>query len=229
MRSYPGFVGEMRGATATVWSALHAHPFVKGIGDGSLSRDRFEFYLRQDYVYLVDFARVLAMAAAKAPDLATMTRFSALLDATLTIEMDLHRRTCTSFGIGAAELERTEPSAVTAAYTAMLLRACYEGPMSDIIAALLPCAAGYVEIAVALRETGLPEATHCRDWIETYASAEMQEVADWLIGLMNGSAARAPDADRERWLGLYRTSARFELLFFQAAWEKTMWPEPIPA
>ena len=52
--------------TAALWSAVLDHPFVRGIGAGDLTRDRFEFYLKQDYIYLIEFGRVLALASAKA-------------------------------------------------------------------------------------------------------------------------------------------------------------------
>ena len=59
------FYQEMRHASDPLWQAILAHPFVTGIGDGTLSRDRFEFFLKQDYVYLIDFSRVFALASAK--------------------------------------------------------------------------------------------------------------------------------------------------------------------
>ena len=34
---------EMRQKTGPLWEDIFAHPFVRGIGDGSLSRDRFEY------------------------------------------------------------------------------------------------------------------------------------------------------------------------------------------
>ena len=74
------FVDELRTQTEALWQAIHEHAFVRGIGDGTLSRDRFEFYLRQDYAYLIDFSRVFGVAAAKAEReatslvIATMTR-----------------------------------------------------------------------------------------------------------------------------------------------------------
>jgi thiaminase/transcriptional activator TenA len=218
----------MRRDTGPLWSAIHRHPFVRGIGDGSISRERFEFYLRQDYIYLIDFSRVLAMAAAKAHDVEGMRFFSSLLEATIHGEMELHRRTCASFGIDPVELERTEPAYVTESYTNVLLRTCYEGRFADIVAVLLPCAAGYVEIGVALREGGLPDQPHCRDWIETYSSTEMKEMTDVLVESMNRFGEAAPAHDRQRWHRLYRTSARYELLFFEMAWTMTSWPDPVP-
>jgi len=53
-----GFYGEIRRKTDPLWKRVSDHPFVRGIGDGTLSADRFEFYLKQDYVYLIDFSRV---------------------------------------------------------------------------------------------------------------------------------------------------------------------------
>jgi thiaminase/transcriptional activator TenA len=222
------FTAEMRERTVAIWRAIHAHPFVRGIGDGTLSPDRFQFYLEQDYVYLIDFSRVIALAAARAETVEEMRQFSTLLDVTLSREMELHRRTCAAFGLDATRLERTEPGLVTAAYTSGLLRVCYEGRLSDIVAVLLPCAAGYVEIASGLREHGLPPAGHYRDWIETYSAPEMSALAEWLTRHMDGKAPASTPADRDRWLALYRTSARLELLFFDMSWEKSPWPPCVP-
>ena len=171
-----GFARQLRTATDPLWRAIHAHPFVVGIGDGTLPREPFAYYLAQDYVYLDGFSRVLAVGAAKAHDLETMRRFAELLHATLEGEMDLHRRTCAAFGITSEQLETTAPAMITSAYTSFLLRACHEGALEDVFAVLLPCAAGYVEIAKGLREAGLPDDPHYRDWIETYTDPAMVEL-----------------------------------------------------
>lgn len=218
------FSAELRAQTDDLWRAIHAHPFVTGIGDGSLPRDTFAFYLEQDYVYLVDFARVLALAAAKARGLDDMRRFAALLSLTLESEMDLHRRTCAAFGIDAAALEATSAALITSAYTSFLLRTGHEGPVEDLLAVLLPCAAGYVEVGQILSARGLPAAPHLREWIETYTSDDMVELVAWLAAHVDAMGAAAKAAQRARWLDLYRTSARFELLFFDMAWRRETWP-----
>lgn len=120
------FYRELRNENNALWQTIFAHPFVQGIGDGSLSRDRYEFFLKQDYVYLIDFSRVLALASAKAGVPADMGYLSTLLQATLNAEMDLHRKTCKSYGISTAELESTQPAMITTAYTNLLVRTCYE-------------------------------------------------------------------------------------------------------
>jgi thiaminase/transcriptional activator TenA len=219
---------EFRRRSAPVWDSIHAHPFVRGLGSGDLSRDRYEHYLRQDYAYLVDFGRVLALAAAKSQEVPQMGYFAKLLHVTLEFEMELHRKTSADFGIAAQDLERVERSWVTTAYAGFLIRTCYEGGSADTLAALLPCEAGYAEIAQSLRERGMPGNAHYRRWIETYASIEFRELADWVAGTFDALAAGAPPGDVERWYRLYLTSARFELLFFDMAWKKQFWPDPVP-
>ena len=213
------FYREAREKTGPLWEAIFRHPFVKGIGDGTLPRDRFEFYLKQDYVYLIDFSRVLALASAKSRTLPDMGTFAALLHATLTTEMALHRKICAAFGIAEEELATTRKSPVTSAYTDLLVRTAYEGGFSDILAVLLPCACGYVEIGTRLKSEGLPEDRFYRDWIEAYSSPEFREFADGLIGRMNEEAADAPAQRREHWHRLYESSARHEYLFFDMSWK----------
>ena len=212
------FVAELRRELDPLWESILAHPFVRGIADGTIARRRFSFYLRQDYIYLIDFSRVLAIACAKAESLDEMRRFSSLLDAILTGEMELPRRSCRGFGIAEEELALDEPAPATRAYSDWLLRTAYEGDLPDILAAVLPCAAGYVEIAGRMRASGMPEPQFCRDWIETYSTEEMKGLAGWLEALLDRRAEGAGPDRRKRWRRLYGTSARMEFRFFDAAW-----------
>ena len=99
-----------RAAASAGWDAQAEHPFIRGIGDGSLDVERFKHWVRQDYLFLIDYARMLSLASARAPDLDAMTRLAELAHATLTTEMSLHRAYAEEFGISAEELERERPA-----------------------------------------------------------------------------------------------------------------------
>src|SRR5215208_3669982 len=137
---------DLRAASAGVWESQHAHPFVRGIGDGTLDEGRFRFYVRQDYRFLVDYGRLLALGAARAPRLAEMRRFAALAQAVLETEMALHVGFAERWGIAADELEAEPAAPATAAYTDFLLRTAALGDYAELVAALLPCVWGYAEI-----------------------------------------------------------------------------------
>ena len=38
-----------------LWDAFCSHPFLTGIGDGTLDQKKFQFYMIQDYLYLLDY------------------------------------------------------------------------------------------------------------------------------------------------------------------------------
>ena len=103
----------LHAAAAPIWQKTLAHPFITGLGDGSLPPDNFRFYVCQDYIFLIEYSRLLALATAKAPDLDTMGRFADLLDATLNREMALHREFAAQCGISAAELVVTSAAPTT--------------------------------------------------------------------------------------------------------------------
>ncbi len=220
-----GFVSEMRGQAATIWAAGAAHPFVRGIGDGTLDVEKFTFYIAQDYVYLVEFVRVLALAAAKSDDLATMQRFTALQHMTLTHEMELHRGYCARFGLTAVDLAATRAAPTTHAYTRHLLSVAYGGTAGEIAAAMLPCQWGYAEIGAALAGAGVPAHTPLyAEWIEMYGSSAYQSLATEMCELMDDLAARAGPAERERMSAHFLTSSRYEWKFWEMSWTREQWP-----
>src|SRR5439155_11580244 len=113
--------------------------------------ENFKFWVRQDYLFLIDYARLLAMAVVKAPDLPTMRRFADLVQATLNVEMELHQAYAAGFGITPEELEAKTKAPTTQAYTDFLLRAA-AGDHTELLAALLPCMWGFSEIGQRLSQ-----------------------------------------------------------------------------
>ncbi len=219
------FSAGLRAGAQSIWRRELDHPFVRGLGDGTLAVERFRFYLRQDYLFLIDYCRVFALAAAKAPDLAAMQLFSTLLQDTLFGEMQSHREYCARLGIAAQELERVAPAPVTLAYTRHLLTVAHAGTLADILAAVLPCQWGYAEIGRALAERGEPAgAPLYAEWIRTYASAEFAAGADKLRALLDQITAGWPSAALAPLQAHFLTSSRYEYLFWEMAYTQSDWP-----
>lgn len=221
-----GVSEKLRLACADDWRKAHAeHPFVGAMGDGTLSLERFQYFMQQDYLFLIDYARVLALAAAKSPGLDSMGHWAALLYETLNSEMELHRGFCADFGITVDELEATEPMPATVAYTDHLLRSAYEGDIRELSAALLPCQWGYDEVGRTLSKLSKAPADsfHAR-WIAGYNAPEYQQMTTWLRGFVDKLGNSATDRQRDRMLSAFRNSTRHEFLFWDAAWNLQQWP-----
>ncbi len=201
-----------------MWEAQHAHPFVRGIGDGTLDEARFRFYVRQDYRFLIDYGRLLALGAARAPRLEEMRRFAALAQGVLETEMALHVGLAERWGIGLAELEAEPMAPATAGYADFLLRTAALGDYAELVAALLPCMWGYAEIGERLARAGVPEHAGYAAWIATYADPEFQELAAWARELCDAAGTDAGEGARERMHAAFRASSEHELAFWEAAW-----------
>jgi thiaminase/transcriptional activator TenA len=191
------------------WRAYVEHPFVHGLGDGTLPPAAFRAYLVQDYLFLIQFARAYALAVYKGRDLDDMRSAARSLAAILDVEMDLHVRLCAGWGLAPAVLETVPEGRATTAYTRYVLDTGLRGDLLDLHVALAPCVIGYAEIARALAERGaLTPSNPYAPWIAEYAGFAYQDLAF--------EARRTLDRLAERAL----TEARFEDLaavFGQAA------------
>ena len=137
-----------------MWETEQNHPFVTGIGDGSLPLDKFRYYMRQDYIFLVDYCRTISLAVAKAPTVEDMGWFARLIHETLNTEMSLHIGFCADLGITEDELLATKPSPTTMAYNNHMIQTAFSGSVGEIASVILPCAWGYCEIGQMLAARG---------------------------------------------------------------------------
>lgn len=204
-------------AQAPQWQAYTHHGFVEGLHTGTLPRGHFLYYLKQDYVFLIHFARAWALAAAKAGTLAEMQVASSTVQALVHDEMPLHVRICAREGITPASLEATEEAPANLAYTRYVLDAGYSGDFLDLMAALAPCVLGYGEIGARLAGSGGPYA----EWIETYAGAEYQDLCRQVGALIDDALIHRLGPDwaslpRARHLSdRFATATRLEVGFWQ--------------
>lgn len=214
-----------------VWNACLDHPFVQGIAHGTLAQDRFRHYLKQDYVYLVEYCKVFALGAAKSPDLDTMGLFSSLLHGTLHLEMDLHRAYAAEFGIAPLELERTQASAALTGYTSYMLSVAQAGGVENAAAAVLACAWSYNFIGRELARSHPASLQHpfYGKWVQMYSSPEFTALAERCIALVNRLSAGKPEHELQALEDIVRKTSAFEYLFWDMADRLELWPVPCAA
>jgi thiaminase/transcriptional activator TenA len=213
------FSDDLRHAAAELWSAQHDHPFVGGIADATLDPRRFGFYVRQDYVFLIEYGRLLALACARAPRLDWMEQFADLARSTLHDEMELHRTYAEGWGISRGELEREPADPTVRAYTDFLLRTATLGEFGELVAALLPCMWGYSELGQGLAARGRPDDERYAQWIAAYASEEFAKLARWCRRVCDALGDDASPRLKRRMEVAFVTSSAHELAFWDAAWQ----------
>ena len=185
------------------------NPFVCGIGDGSLPKSKFAYYVGQDAFFLEAFARAYSIAAAKAPDWDGFQIFHALADGVVQ-ELKLHQSYAQQWGV---ELRNIQPGAATRRYTDFLLATAWSQEVGVTTAAMLPCMRLYAFLGQELARSGIPNHAYA-NWIETYSSSEFEPLAVQLAELADRYATLSSIVQ-----STYRYAMQCELGFFQVAWE----------
>ena len=182
-----GFSEEAWQRTARLRAAIHALPFNTELAAGTLARHRFQHYIVQDALYLGQFSRALAIAAAKAPDTGTLQSFGQSALGAVAVERALHEQYLRAFGVDPAALAEAEPAPDCLAYTSYLTATAYHHPWEVLVAALLPCFWIYWDVGCAIAQKAAAENPY-RAWIDTYADERFGEAVQKVIAISDRAA-----------------------------------------
>ena len=204
------FTDELWADCAPIREEIAALPFVTALGDGTLDRAAFEWYLDQDMQYLEAYSRALALLAAAARGEETREFFASAAAAVVTGESVLHRD---RLGDRAPE----PPSATTSAYADFLLARTGQDGFAVGAAAVLPCYWLYAHVGTELtrraHEVGW-EGHPFADWLATYSAPDFQGATDVARRAVDRAAATADPATREAMRRAFLRACRLELAFF---------------
>jgi len=209
---------------APLREAIHRLPFNTELAAGTLAPERFRFYILQDAIYLGQYARVLALAAAKAPEIATLQAFANSALGAVAVEQALHGRYLQEFGVDPASVMAAESAPDCLAYTSFLIATAHQEPWEVLVAALLPCFWIYWDVAQAISRDAAPENPY-RAWIDTYADPHFGEAVGRVIGTADAAAATTTPRIRQGMLDAFRRSTQYEWLFWDGAYQCRGWPQ----
>jgi len=214
----------LRAKAEQVWEAGYNHPFVQGIGRGTLPRESFKFYLLQDYLYLIQYAKVFALGALKADSVEVMRKFSESQYFTINGELGLHKEFMERFGISEKEVEEIKPSLFNSAYTANMLAQGQTGGLAELIAATFPCAWTYADYGQRLKADygDILEGNYYKSWIEMYASKEFEDSFQWFYETLDRLVENMTEEQKSNIEAIFIQSVEFEYLFWDMAYKQQM-------
>lgn len=210
-----GFARSLYEDNAPTFRAALSHPFVLGIGDGSLPREVFSRWIVQDWLYLQGYIDALEKACLLAPDTSTGLLWWKLRNLTLDEELALHQGLARKFDSGPEDLDTAEPYQATKHYLTVLKTASLDYP--TLIATLTPCAVGYAKIARELHAQDTCAEPDYVDWILTYMDPAFQETVQLFEAELDrlGQCETMREIIREG----YARAVQCELDFWNGLWQ----------
>ncbi len=201
------------------WDLYVQHPFVSQLGKGTLAKSSFQHYLQQDYLYLIHYARAFALAVFKSETPAQMRASMPSLTGLAQEEIALHIQYCKSWGLEEDDVLAIPEGVATVAYTRYLIDAGVQGDLTDLYAALVPCALGYAHVGQWLMKDANAklDGNPYSDWIDVYAGEDYQKSAlattaffDELISDIDIDSKRGQRLQQH-----FTTATRMEIAFWQ--------------
>jgi thiaminase (transcriptional activator TenA) len=204
--------------TTELRAAIQGLPFNRELAMGTLSRNRFHFYIAQDALYLDQYARILAMAGARGPDGATLRLFAESALEAVAVEQALHGQYLSQFDATSVEVS---PDCL--GYTSFLLATAYHEPWEVLMAALLPCFWIYWDVGNTIARESGPNDPY-RAWIDTYSDEGFGNAVRAVIAATDKAAEGTTDVVRARMMTAFVRSSQFEYLFWDGAYHLRGWP-----
>ncbi|CAO5230964.1 TenA family protein [Frankia sp. AgKG'84/4] len=233
------FTAHLWASTEPLYQAILRHPFLTGLTDGTLPRAAFAQFVVQDSLYLRDYARALAVCAAKAPTEADVRALATDAAEAVAAEQAMHADFRNALaGTGhpglrpgpgpedapdAGSARPVPPAPTTLAYTSYLLATVYGDSFLAGLAAVLPCYWVYARLGAELLAASSPDPLYAR-WIAAYGDPAFQAVAQRVIALTDRVGAEASPAERSRAARHFAVTTRYEWMFWDAAWRAETWP-----
>jgi thiaminase (transcriptional activator TenA) len=192
-------------ANADLAKKILGHPFVRGLGDGSLPVASFKRYVAQDAYFLEAFARAYAFCLANSTARQDLHDFAELIAGVLE-ELKLHKSYAERWQV---DLTGVVPVPATQAYVGFLLTSARRGHLGDTIAGMTPCMRLYAWLGQSLAKGKV--APLYAEWVKTYADPGFEALAVRLEGLLDQHAG-----DSEPVRINYRRAMELEYGFFDA-------------
>ncbi len=214
-------VERLLNATKDIWNSYYEHPFVKGIENGTLDKEKFRYYIIQDFLYLEDYAKSFAIGIAKAKSIETTQIFSGYIALLTGSEMNIHHGYMGKFGVTQEELDNTQRALDNLSYTSYMLRVAYEEGEAEILTAILSCAYSYELIAKNMVKNNPDCVKHefYGEWIFGYASDEYADGNTILIGALNKLTENYTEQQLKHLIDIFYACSRYEYLFWDFSWK----------
>ncbi len=206
-----------------LWETYNNHPFVKGLADGTLPKEKFKFFMIQDHLYLMQYAKVFAMGVIKSKQESDMRLFANLISATLDVENAIHRSYLKKLGLSNEELAAAKTSIVTESYTNYMIGVAQKEGMPEIMAAVLACSWTYKLIGDFLEKCpGAKEHEFYGDWVRQYMSDTYRSSNDLMIDMFDRFSEGCSEKEFQNLEQIIYNCTQFEYMFWDMAWNQKM-------
>lgn len=217
------FSEQIHAAIEPVWQRCYEHTFLRGLANGTLPIDKFQFYILQDNQYLEAFINLHKALADKMPTKEMAEPLLKVLEPGNN-EIVNRRKVVDAVKITDDQVASTTLAPVATAYINHMYYQAYFVSPSAGVASLLPCYWSYAECFKRMAEAGPHTTPTYQAFINLYTSDHFQTGSANLVKLVDQLAERGDDQTRRQMQHAFNLSSDYELMYWSMAYDRQQWP-----
>lgn len=212
------FISPLDERFSPLWSRIREHPFLLETRDGTLPRETFATWMRQDYLFVEAAIPFIGALLPKAP-----TRHWAPLSGVVSAlekELRLFEERAARVDV---ELRGAPPAFACHAYVQFLLSTAAHASYPVAWTVLYAAERAYHESWKVVRE-GIDPDSPWMPFVENWSGPEFAGYVEWLGSELESLAAEASESERARMADAYRLTLLYEIAFWEMAHGAEGWP-----
>jgi thiaminase/transcriptional activator TenA len=211
-------INRLKSDSHDLWNQILRNEFVSSIVAGTLPVKGLREYVRQDYLYTIEFTKSLALLASRSNNEADLRHWIGMASFGADMDLPMHKRFAKALGVSELELEDTAPNTTTVGYNNYLRHIANRGAIIEFGVACLPCVWSYGLVAKRIL-SGLGVHYHVKghglDLWKTYNSARYKESVERLKNIIRAKSKGPQAKEYSRLTSNFRRSCRYELDFWK--------------
>jgi len=202
-----------------IYQSIITMPFIKELMEGTLSLERFQFYIAQDSHYLEHFGRSLSIIAARIKSVKDSLEFIRFAEGAIVVENALHESYFKDFKL--TDKGIMQPTCHH--YVHFLKSSASLESVEVAVAAVLPCFWIYKEVGDYIYKNQQSINNPYQKWINTYAGEEFSRVVQQAISIYDSLASNCTTSQQYFMIQAFITSSQLEFQFWDSAYHLRKW------
>lgn len=202
-----------------IYRKITAMPFITELIDGALDKEKFQFYIAQDSIYLKHFGKALALIAARCDEIEDSLAFIHFAQNAIMVENNLHDYYFKDFGI----VDKGIAQPACHHYFHFLKSTASLAPVEVGIAAVLPCFWIYKAVGDYILQSQIVQHNPYQKWIDTYGGEEFAQAVLQAVRICDRAAEGVSSQTKADMLEAFVTASRLEYDFWDGAYRLGQW------
>lgn len=207
--------------------AIENTPHMQDIVNGTMPLERFRFQIKQNYNYLMEYTKCIAVGLSKCSCFDEMIDWYRILSNTMEGTVIYNRDYwAKQIGLTLEEMDATIMAEGKRSYTSHELARAFEGDLAAALMAIFPCNILYMHMGKdLLPKCTLPEDNMYRKWLEFYTLPEYVKKCENEIRMINEYCRNKSGKELSRLLEIFAIGCNYEILQWQNMYYKMeTWP-----